>query len=291
MIQLINVNKRFGDNLILEDLNLIIKPNSIIGLVGPNGAGKSTILRLISGVIQADAGIVAINEYDIFDNDTMKENIYFLADDPFFFNQSSLSGMKDYIKVFYKNFDDQIYTDLIEEFKISETASISSFSKGMKRQAALIIAISSRPKILLMDESFDGLDPVMRFKLKQNIIDQLETSEIIVIISSHSMSEVQDICDQVILVSDKGIRLNDRIETIQHKYHKFQLVFTEKISIDQLSFLKPLSITGTERIFTLIIKGVYDEIMKNISTLDPIVVEHSTLSLDEIYRLEMDGDQ
>lgn len=289
MIQLINVNKSYGENLILEDLNLIIEPGSVLGLVGPNGAGKSTILRLISGVIRADAGIVAVNEYDIFDNADSKQDIYFLGDDPYFFNQATIRDMKEYIKIFYKNFDEDFYQSLISQFNISEDVSISSFSKGMKRQAALIVAMASRPKILLMDESFDGLDPLMRFKLKQNIVDQLENNEMIVIISSHSMSEIQDICDQVMLVSNKGIKLNEKMETIHLAYHKFQVVFSNKVSPEIFNSLNPVSVVGLERIYTVIVKGELTEVRTKIDALNPIVVEHSHLSLDEIYRLEMGG--
>lgn len=291
MIQLINVNKGYEDRIILEDLNLLIEPGTVLGLVGPNGAGKSTILRLISGVIQADAGIVAVNEYEIFDNDRMKESIFFLGDDPYFFNQSTIRDMKEYIKLFYHNFDEDFYQKLLSDFNISDTVMISSFSKGMKRQAALIVAMASRPQILLMDESFDGLDPMMRFQLKQNIVEQLDKEEMIVIISSHSMSEIEDICDTVLLVKDRGIALSEKMDTIHLSYHKFQIAFKEKVDLDILKALNPITMEGHDRIFTLIIKGEYEELKSKVQALNPLVMEHSNLSLDEIYRYEMGGHQ
>lgn len=288
MIQLINVNKGYEDNLILEDINITIDNGTVLGLVGPNGAGKSTILRLIAGVIQADAGVVAVNEYDIFDNDEIKQSIYFLGDDPYFFNQSTLNDMKNYVKIFYKNFDDDYYDELVTIFSINPNELISSFSKGMKRQAALIIAIAARPDILLMDESFDGLDPLMRFKLKQSIVEQLDRQNMIIIITSHSMGEIQDICDSIILVNNKGITLNEKTDDIHIAYHKFQLAFDKDTDVSIFDALNPYSVSGSHRIFTLVLKGDLEEINQVINNLNPIIVEHNHLSLDEIFRLEME---
>ena len=288
MIQLINVNKGYEDNLILEDINITIDNGTVLGLVGPNGAGKSTILRLIAGVIQADAGVVAVNEYDIFDNDEIKQSIFFLGDDPYFFNQSTLNDMKNYVKIFYKNFDDAYYDELVTIFSINPNELISSFSKGMKRQAALIIAIAARPDILLMDESFDGLDPLMRFKLKQSIVEQLDRQNMIIIITSHSMGEIQDICDSIILVNNKGITLNEKTDDIHIAYHKFQLAFDKDTDASIFDALNPYSVSGSHRIFTLVLKGDLEEINQVINDLNPLIVEHNYLSLDEIFRLELE---
>lgn len=288
MIQLINVNKGYEDNLILEDINITIDNGTVLGLVGPNGAGKSTILRLIAGVIQADAGVVAVNEYDIFDNDEIKQSVYFLGDDPYFFNQSTLNDMKNYVKIFYKNFDDDYYDELVTIFSINPNELISSFSKGMKRQAALIIAIAARPDILLMDESFDGLDPLMRFKLKQSIVEQLDRQNMIIIITSHSMGEIQDICDSIILVNNKGITLNEKTDDIHIAYHKFQLAFDKDTDASIFDALNPYSVSGSHRIFTLVLKGDLEEINQVINDLNPLIVEHNYLSLDEIFRLELE---
>lgn len=289
MIQLINVNKGYDNHLILEDINLTIENGSVLGLVGPNGAGKSTILRLIAGIIQADAGVVVVNEYDIFDNADVKQCIYYLGDDPYFFNQSNLKEMKEYIKLFYKNFDETYYYQLLIEFGINEREPISSFSKGMKRQASLILAIAARPQILLMDESFDGLDPLMRFKLKQYIVEQLDLKDTIVVISSHSLGELEDICDNVVLVNNRGLQMSGRIENIHASYHKYQIVFQDNTSAQSFATFDYLKLTGSNRIFTLIIKGDKQELDDKIAALNPYIIEHTNLSLEEIYRLEAKG--
>lgn len=291
MIQLINVNKSYDNRLILQDLNLEIYPGNVIGLVGPNGAGKSTILRLIAGVVHADAGIVAINDLDVIDNASIKQHIYFLSDEPYFFNQATLFEMKSYHKIMYKNFDETYYEETLKVFEINENAPLSSLSKGMKRQAALLLALSCKPEILLMDESFDALDPLMRFVIKQCIIDQVEEKQMIVIISSHNLNEIQDLCNQIILISNKGIEMSQSIETLKSSYHKFQIVFDSPQSQEIFHDFDPVSLSGTSQIFTLIIKGVYDDIKLKLDALNPRIVEYASMSLDEIYRSEMGGDK
>ena len=286
MIQLININKSFDHRLILEDVNLSIHNGTVLGLVGSNGSGKSTILRMIAGVIQADAGVVAINEYDIFDNDVVKQDIFFLADDPYFFVQSSLKDMKQYLKLFYKRFDDEVYHSLLKEFDISETDKLSGFSKGMKRQASLILALASKPKILLLDESLDGLDPSMRFKLKQYLCDIVIDEETIVVISSHSLNELNDICDTIVMIKDGTIEEEQTLNQVQISYHKFQVVFKEipdHALLDALSFI---SIKGDQRIYTIIAKGIREDIEAKLSVLNPLIIEHSSISLDEVFRHE-----
>ncbi len=286
MIQLININKSFDHRLILEDVNLNIHNGTVLGLVGSNGSGKSTILRMIAGVIQADAGVVAINEYDIFDNDVVKQDIFFLADDPYFFVQSSLKDMKQYLKLFYKRFDDEVYHSLLKEFDISETDKLSGFSKGMKRQASLILALASKPKILLLDESLDGLDPSMRFKLKQYLCDIVIDEETIVVISSHSLNELNDICDSIVMIKDGTIEEEQTLNQVQISYHKFQVVFKEipdHALLDDLSFV---SIKGDQRIYTIIAKGIREDIEGSLRVLNPLIIEHSSISLDEVFRHE-----
>ncbi len=291
MIQLINVNKNFDHKLILEDLSFSVENGAVIGLVGPNGAGKSTIIRMIAGVIQADAGVVVVNEYNVFDNAEIKKDIFLLADDPYFFVQSSLKDMKEYYKLFYPNFDDVYYDQLIAEFNISETDKLSTFSKGMKRQASLILAMAARPRILLMDETFDGLDPLMRFKLKQFIVDHIENEDRIIIISSHSLLELEGICDRIILVNKNNITINDSLDKIYDLYHKFTVMFEEKPNSKIFTSLRSISIEGDDRIYTIIQKGKKDEETKKIQELKPFILEYSKMDLDEVYRYEVKGEK
>lgn len=289
MLNLINVNKSYGDKLVLQNINLTIKPGSVLGVVGPNGSGKSTILRLLAGVIEADAGVVSMNNQDIFDNAKLQESIVFLADDPYFLLQSSLLDMKAFYKIFYPHFDEEYYHELLKEFPIDEKEKLSTFSKGMKRQATLILAMASRPKVLIMDETFDGLDPLMRFKLKQFIVDGITEENMMVIISSHVLSEVESICDTVVLIDNQGLAINETTDRLHTLYTRFQVVFDDIPNQKMFNKLNALSVEGTQRIYSIIMKGNRDENLAKITDLEPSIIETHNLTLDEIYRYEVKG--
>ena len=290
MLKLTNVNKSYDDKLVLHDVSLSIETGTVLGVVGPNGSGKSTILRLLAGVIEADAGLVQIDNQNIFDNAPLQEGIVFLADDPYFLLQSTLKDMKSFYKKFYSKFDDLYYTELVSEFNISETEKLSNFSKGMKRQATLILAMACKPKILMMDETFDGLDPIMRFKLKQFIIDGISSQDMIVVISSHALGEIESICDSIILVNHKGISISERMDDLFDRYTRFQVVFEEVQPEKLLKRLNALSIEGNQRIYNIIMRGDRDAAKAAIDKLEPLIVESTSMTLDEIYRYEVKGD-
>lgn len=290
MLKLINVNKSYDHKMVLENVNLTIKQGSVLGVVGPNGSGKSTILRLLAGVIEADAGVVSMNNENIFDNAPLQENIVFLADDPYFLLQSSLQDMKSFYKMFYPKFDEAYYQELLTEFPIDEKEKLSAFSKGMKRQATLILAMASRPNVLIMDETFDGLDPLMRFKLKQFIVDGISENNMVVIISSHILSEIESICDTIILIDKHGLKINENTDLLFSQYTRFQVVFKDVPSTKLLNQLDALSIEGDQRIYSIIMKGDLDENQQRIESLEPMIIEAQNLSLDEIYRYEVKGD-
>ena len=187
MISFSNVVKRFDEKLVLDNINWKLSKGHCYGLVGPNGSGKSTLLRLISGVIESDTGTVFVDRENVFDNPRAKEKIFFLADDTYFFPQSTMEEMRAFYQSFYPNFDVQKYQMLVEDFKLDPFTKINSFSKGMKRQVMLILGLASNPDILLLDEAFDGLDPLMRFKLRQYIAQEISENEILFFISSHNL--------------------------------------------------------------------------------------------------------
>ncbi|AMC94549.1 ABC transporter [Erysipelothrix larvae] len=288
MIKLYNVSKSFDQKHILEDINWEVKEGHIVGLVGPNGSGKSTLLRLISGVIEPDCGTVQIDGMEVFENVKAKSNILFLGDDPYFFQQSTLEDMRNFYTKFYPNFDNTIYTSLIGVFKINPKEKINSFSKGMKRQCALIIALSCKPDILLLDEAFDGLDPVMRFKLRQIIADSVATQNIIAIISSHNLRELEDICDTVVMINNRTLALDHSSEEVHDLYHKYQVVFHEDTDINSIKSIKPLHVSGKSRIFSIIMKGPKDTCDQLIESLNPALFERTGVSLEEVFVYEVE---
>lgn len=288
MIEFINVNKKFGDKMVLEDLNIQIKEGSVVGLVGPNGSGKSTILRLLSGVLETDAGVIRIDGQDVYDNSQIKSDVFFLADDPYFFSQSSILDVKNFYQIFYKNFDEKIFQKLLHEFKLDPKAKINSFSKGMKRQVSVILAFACQAKILLLDEAFDGLDPLMRFKLRQYISDKTYQEEGIVIISSHNLRELEDICDSVAIIDNRSVKMNHSTQEYQDLYHRFQVAFESPFDSEQFKILNPIHMSGKSQVFTVILKGSQEELKKELQEFSPIILERSGVSLEEIYVYELE---
>lgn len=288
MIEFINVNKKFDTKLVLKDLNLEIQEGSIVGLVGPNGSGKSTILRLLSGVLESDTGVIRVDGKNIYDNEEIKKDVFFLADDPYFFSQSSIIDMKNFYKIFYKRFDETIFNELIKEFKLDPNAKINSFSKGMKRQVSVILAFSCQAKVLLLDEAFDGLDPLMRFKLRQHITDKTYQKDGIVIISSHNLRELEDICDSVAIIDNHTIRMNHSTQEYADLYHRFQIAFDRPFDLKEFDSLNPIHVSGKSQVFTIILKGDKQELEKQLESFAPIILERSAVSLEEIYVYELE---
>jgi len=291
MISFSNVVKRFDEKLVLDNINWKLSKGHCYGLVGPNGSGKSTLLRLISGVIEADAGTVFVDRENVFDNPPAKEKIFFLADDPYFFPQSNMDEMRAFYQRFYPNFDVQKYQMLLEDFKLDPFTKINSFSKGMKRQVMLILGLASNPDILLLDEAFDGLDPLMRFKLRQYIAQEISENEILVVISSHNLRELEDICDHIAMINNNKLQMDSATDEMQDTYHKYQLVFKDRFDIEVLKALNPLHVSGTDRIFTMIVKGDKSEIEPSLKALDPMILEKGHASLEEIFIYETEDKE
>lgn len=291
MISFSNVVKRFDEKLVLDNINWKLSKGHCYGLVGPNGSGKSTLLRLISGVIEADTGTVFVDRENVFDNPPAKEKIFFLADDPYFFPQSNMDEMRAFYQRFYPNFDVQKYQMLLEDFKLDPFTKINSFSKGMKRQVMLILGLASNPDILLLDEAFDGLDPLMRFKLRQYIAQEISENEILVVISSHNLRELEDICDHIAMINNNKLQMDSATDEMQDTYHKYQLVFKDRFDIEVLKALNPLHVSGTDRIFTMIVKGDKTEIEPSLKALNPMILEQGHASLEEIFIYETEDKE
>lgn len=290
MIQFINVNKKLGDHTILENINFDIKPGSIVGVMGVNGAGKSTLLRLMAGVIEADAGLVVVNERNIFENELVKKDLLFLSDDPYFFSQSTLNDLRMFYKIFYESFNDDMYFELVKKFNLDPTKKLQDLSKGTMRQAALVAAVASQPKILLLDEAFDGLDPKKRFLLRQTMSEYMNLEDSIIVVSSHNLMELEEICDTIILVENRSLKLNQQTHDFRALYHKFQLAFSTPIDPSSFDHLKPLSVVGDKQIYTVVVKGDVIALEEALLALEPAIIEHHFMTLDDIFMHETEGD-
>lgn len=290
MITLTHISKSFNQTKVLDDILWAIPKGSIFGLVGPNGAGKSTLLRIIAGVLKADEGSVLVNNQVVFDNPIIKKHILFVSDDPYFLGQSNLKEMKEFYQIFYPSFDEGMYQRLVNVFKMSEVSSIQDFSKGMKRQASIILALSVMPDVLLLDEAFDGLDPVMRLTLKRIIADELMNREMTVIISSHNLRELEDICDRIALLSNNRITLQDEIENIRLNYHKIQVAYTQADHDELFKSFNTLHLEKRGHVYMLVAKGDITELKDKIKDTHPVLFEEIPVSMEEVFVYEMEGE-
>ncbi len=289
MITAEGLTKRFDGAVALDNLSFEIDEGSVYGLVGSNGSGKSTLLRLIAGVYIPDSGRVGIDRIDVFNNPVVKTQIVFLGDTPYFLPQSDLSEMRKFFKGMYVSFDDNEYFRLLQLFPLDEKKRISSFSKGMQRQAALILYLSTRPKYILLDEAFDGLDVVMRRVLTNLIMDGVEKRGMTAVISSHNLRELEDVCDHIGLIHNGKMLLNDSLDALKGKVHKLQAVFKaipEKTAFGGLDIIKS---ERTGSIISLVAKGDKEEILSYVKRLSPIFVECIEPTLEEMFIFELEA--
>lgn len=284
MLNIRDLSKRFDKFQVLENLDWDIPDGKIIGLIGSNGAGKSTLLRCISQVYEYEKGAV------FYDGEPMEEHmdkLFFVSDEPFYFNRFTCKEMKNFYKSFYARFDEDYYAKLLQLFHFNENKPINQLSKGLKRQCALILALSCRPELLLMDESFDGLDPMMRLHLKRELIRLVAEDEISVIISSHNIRELEDICDGMALLEQKTIVFTRTLEELNHSYHKVQLGYKEPPDPKLFEAMPLLSLEINNKIVTLTYKG--DEASALIAATEPLLINPMTISMEEIFVIEMEA--
>lgn len=287
MINFINVNKKFDEEPVLEDLSLRIPKGSIVGLVGKNGSGKSTFLRLVAGIYSADAGVINIDDVNIFDNPELKKRIFFVSDEPYFFNQSTLKEMKAFYSLFYEDFDEELYQELINHFNIKEDFPIVSFSKGARCQYALILGISASTPILVLDESFDGLDPLVRLYFRKLIQDRFNNVDRCVILSSHNLDDLEAVCDHFGVIKDGTINEIQTKEQLINSYHKFHLSLEDEIDLQEFDCYNFLHLSKYDKNYTIVLKGDEKQLEKALNELYPKSLFHSNLTLDEIFIYEL----
>lgn len=289
MIEISKLCKNFGNEKILYNMDIKIKEGSILGLVGTNGAGKSTLVRMITGILKPDSGNVKIDGNEVYENIEAKSKFFYIADEQFFVENSSIKKMKDYFKIFYPKFDEQRYKRLIEGFKLNETKNIKNFSKGMKKQASIILGICANTKYIICDETFDGLDPVMRNTVKKIFAKDMLERGLTPIIISHNLREIEDICDTIILLHKGEILLNNDIDNLKDDLHKVQIVFNEGQNIDDLKQLDIIKHSVLGSINTIIVRGNKDEIYIEINKINAKFSEVIGLSLEEVFIFETEA--
>ena len=287
MIQLINLNKNFKDKEVLKNLSLTIEEGTVFGLVGINGAGKSTLLRLISGVYKPDEGSVLIDEEEVFENEKAKSKIFFLPDEPYYDENVTPQSLKDIYKVFY-NLDEEHYFKYLELFEIPIKKPINKFSKGMKRQVFIALALAIKPKYLLLDEAFDGLDPLARLTFKRALIDLIDEKKTTIIISSHSLRELEDICDSYGLIDNKNIISSGLISEATENVHKYQVVFGDIITKEQFDInFKNYQQDG--RIIKVVVKEDLEQFTKLMEKYNPLIIDEIPIDFEELFIIEVES--
>lgn len=288
MIQVERLTKKFQTYTALNQISVSVQPGSVFGLVGSNGTGKSTLLRTIAGIYKPDSGTVAIDGTPIFEHPNVKNDIFFISDFPYFIPQSNMKEMAKFYASMYSNWSHERYRELCSLFPIEEKMKISSMSKGMQRQVALICALSTQPKVLLMDEIFDGLDPVMRQLLKKLLAREVSERNITVMIASHNLRELEDVCDHVGLLHQGGVVFEQELDGLKLNLHKLQAVFKPMISMDVFSDLDILKFDMKGSLINMVIRGDKGVISRRIEALKPVYFEMLPLTLEEVFISEME---
>lgn len=291
MIEAKKLTKIFDGKKALDAVDFQIEKGSIYGMVGSNGSGKSTLMRLISGVYMPDGGEITVDGEKVFNNAAAKAKIAYLGDTPYFLPHANIREMAKFYSKLYKSFDFNVYERLIEVFPLDYKARISTMSKGMQRQAALIAAISTAPEYLLLDEAFDGLDAVMRKVLKNILIEGADERRMTTVIASHNLRELEDLCDHVGLIHNGSVIFSDETEKLRGKLHKVQAAFSKVPEMSVFSGLDMLKIDRSGSIIQMIVRGDEEEIMSYINRLSPVFAECIEPTLEEmfVYELEVTG--
>lgn len=287
MIEIKNANKKFGAVKAIDNLTCKINDASIFGVVGSNGAGKSTLLRVISGVYSLDSGSASLGDKKIYNNPAAKGDILFLSDTPLASFGMTLEKLAKEYTQYYKNFDKNEYHDLLKIFKLDKHMPLSGFSKGMLRQAMIIIALSCNTKYLVMDETLDGLDAMIRGLVKKKIYKKVLDKGTTVIISSHSLRELEDFCDSLILIHKGNLIFRQQIESMETTLIKVQAAFKDGCSEDLFPSIDVVKFQKTGTVCNMLVRGKEDEIVSAINKLNPLLLEVLPLTLEEIFTYEL----
>ncbi len=287
MIEVKNVSKSFEGFKALDSISLTVPTGGIYGLVGPNGSGKSTLIRNIMGVYRPDGGEILLDGETIYENPAAKERIAYIPDDIFYFLQSSVKDMMKYYRGIYPKFDMERYEKLKAVFGLDENMPIRRMSKGMQKQAAFWLCMCMRPEVMVLDEPVDGLDPVMRRQVWSIIMADVAEYGTTVLVSSHNLRELEDVCDHVGIIDRGRLLLERSLSELQENISKIQLAMPEGRELPE--GLDILHMSSTGRLLTIIVRGEPKEVQARLQECEPLFVDALPLSLEEIFIYELGG--
>ncbi len=287
MIEVRNVMKEFDGFRALDDMSMTVQTGSVYGLVGPNGAGKSTIIRHLTGIYRQDAGEITIDGAPVFENPEVKSRIAYIPDDIFYYANASIREMMDFYRSIYPHFDAERFKKLADVFGLDPKRQMRRLSKGMQKQAAFWIAVSLRPEILILDEPVDGLDPVMRRQIWSIIMADVAENGTTVLVSSHNLRELEDVCDSVGIMNKGKIMIERSLNELQENIVKIQLALPDGESLPE--GLDILHKSNTGRLQSLIMHGTQEELTEKLQSAHPLFIDAVPLTLEEIFIYELGG--
>ena len=283
MLELKNITKSFGSFKALDDLTMTVPQGAVYGLVGPNGAGKSTAIRHMTGVYRQDSGKLTLKGKPVYENPEIKKTIGYIPDDIFYFSSATMEDMRRFYKGMYENFDDALFERLFDVFALPKKTQIRRYSKGMQKQAAFHLTLCTHPEMLILDEPVDGLDPVMRRQVMSLILSDVAEHGTTVLVSSHNLRELEDVCDHVGIMDHGKMLLEKSLADMQGMTHKLQIVG------DIPEGLEILHESSSGRLKTLIVRGKLHEIQAKAAQAKPVYFDVLPLSLEEIFIYELGG--
>ncbi|MBR4579276.1 MAG: ABC transporter ATP-binding protein [Oscillospiraceae bacterium] len=288
MIELKSVTKRFGDFAALDDVSIRVPRGAVFGLIGPNGAGKTTAIRCITGMLKPEAGQVHIGGEPVWDEPGVKSRFFCIPDEPWCFAGASTRDMMEFYRRIYPGFDEKRYEALWNVFSLNEAQPIRRLSRGRKKQSAFWLALSARPEVLILDEPVDGLDPLMRRQVWKLILSEVADREMTVLISSHNLRELEDVCDHVAILQKGKVLLQSPVAELQENTSKFVLALPEGATLPQ--GLDILSQSRTGKLITLILRGREEELRARLREAEPQFLDAQPLTLEEIFIYELGGE-
>ena len=282
MLEMKNVTKAFGDFKALDDMSLHVPKGAVYGLVGPNGAGKTTVIRHLTGIYRPDSGSVAVDGQDVAGDPNVRERIGYIPDDVFYFPTATLEDMHGFYRRMYEKFDEELYQKLKEVFALP-AGPIRRFSKGMQKQAAFHLTLATRPDVMILDEPVDGLDPVMRRQVMGLILSDVAERGTTVLISSHNLRELEDVCDHVGILDHGKMLLEKSLADMQGNTVKLQIVG------DAPAGFEILHESPSGRLNTFILRGTCEAVQAAAEGMNPPYFDVLPLSLEEIFIYELGG--
>lgn len=289
MIKVDKVVKHFENFKVLDEITLNVPKGAIYGLVGPNGAGKTTIINHIAGAYRQESGTITVGGEEVYENRSVKEKVLFIADDWFFYNTFTIKQMAKLYEDMYPTFSRERYEKIKGVFNIDEKRQIRKLSKGMKKQVAFWLCLSCMPEVLILDEPLDGLDPVMRKQVLSLVIADVADREMTVLVSSHNLRELEDICDYVGIIHEGRMILEKPLDDIKGSVHKYQVVFSDTVPENIEENENVLHVSNTGSVYNIIMKGSDFECDNILKRFSPRVCDRISLTLEEVFIYELGG--